>query len=45
MCGYLGIPLDHHRADSDSLACARLLLNYMEKGMPVKPFIRAYRMG
>lgn len=43
MCAYLNIGLDHHRADSDSTACAKLLLNYIEKGMPIDAFTRTYR--
>ncbi len=33
MCRFLHIPLAHHRADSDAVACAMLLINYMEQGM------------
>ena len=44
MCGELGIPLDHHKADSDCLACARLLLNYMERGLDIDRFLRTYDM-
>ncbi len=29
LCDYYGICLDHHRADSDSHACAEILLRYM----------------
>lgn len=42
LCDHLRIPLDHHRADSDSRACALLLLNYLEAGLEVRPFIRTY---
>ncbi len=28
LCAYYGIPLDHHRADSDSHACAEILIRY-----------------
>ncbi len=44
MCGHLGIALDHHRADSDALACAALLIRYMEAGLDVKGYIRSFRM-
>ena len=44
MCEQLGLSLDHHRADSDSTACAKLLLDYLGHGMSVAPFIRTYRM-
>lgn len=40
MCRYFGIPLDHHQAESDSRACAELLLRYIEKGADVRQFIR-----
>ena len=42
LCRCRGIELDHHRADSDSLACASLLLDYMAQGMRTEPFIRTY---
>ncbi len=43
MCGYYGIELDHHKADSDSRACAEILLRYMEKTDP-SAFIREYAL-
>ena len=42
MCEHLGLSLDHHRADSDSDACAKLLLDYTEKGLCVERFLRTY---
>lgn len=42
MCHELDIDLLHHRADSDSTACARLLLDYLEHGLFVEPFLRTY---
>ena len=42
LCDYYGIPLDHHRASSDSRACAEILLRYLEAGADVKQFIRTY---
>ena len=42
LCDHLDIPLDHHRADSDSQACAQLLLNYLDAGLEVERFIRTY---
>ena len=42
LCDYWGIPLDHHRADSDSLACAELLIRYRNRGLDIKRFIRTY---
>ena len=44
LCGYFGICLNHHRADSDSHACAEILLRYLEKGAAPEKFIRTYRM-
>lgn len=40
LCAYYGIPLDHHKAASDSLACAQILLRYLDGGADVRPFIR-----
>ena len=42
MCQALRIPLDHHRADSDSMACAKLLLYYQQKGLRLSSFLREY---
>ncbi|MBR2717360.1 MAG: 3'-5' exonuclease [Oscillospiraceae bacterium] len=42
LCAYFGIGLDAHRADSDSLACAELLLRYMDRGVDVRDFMRTY---
>ena len=42
MCQALHIPLDHHRADSDSMACAKLLLYYQQKGLRLSSFLREY---
>ncbi len=44
MCDYYGIALDHHKADSDSNACAEILLRYIESGADVSSFIRTYRL-
>lgn len=44
LCGYYGICLDHHQADSDSRACAEILLRYLRAGADVKGFIRSYRL-
>ena len=40
LCNHYGICLDHHKADSDSRACAEILLRYLEDGADVHPFIR-----
>jgi len=42
MCEHYGIPLDHHKADSDSHACAEILLKYFEEGVDEKSIIRTY---
>ena len=42
LCAYRRIPLDHHRADSDSLACGLLLLDYLKNGLSLAPFLRYY---
>ena len=42
MCDYYGIELDHHHAGSDSLACAKILLQYIESGTDITQFIRTY---
>lgn len=44
MCAYYGIDLDHHRADSDSLACAAILIRYMEAGADPGRYVRYYTM-
>ena len=40
LCDYYGIALDHHKADSDSRACAQILLRYLQSGANIRPFIR-----
>ncbi len=45
MCDYYGIHLDHHQADSDSNACAEILLRYIKSGADVNSFIRTYRLA
>ena len=44
MCAYYGICLNHHQADSDSRACAEILIRYMEAGAVPEKYIRTYRM-
>lgn len=44
LCDYYGICLDHHKADSDSHACAEILLRYFQSGADEKLFIRTYKM-
>lgn len=38
LCDHLQLSLDHHKAGSDSRACALLLLNYLEKGLQPEAF-------
>ena len=42
LCCGLDIPLEHHRADSDALACAKLLINYEQKGLVLEDYVKAY---
>lgn len=42
LCNYLGIPLDHHKAGSDSRACAMLLLHYQREGLQIERFHRNF---
>lgn len=42
MCDYYGIRLNHHRADSDSRACALILLRYLESGADPEKYIKMY---
>ena len=44
MCEHYGIALDHHQADSDSHACAQILLRYLADGAQERDFIRTYRL-
>ena len=45
LCDYLGIPLEHHQAGSDSRACALLLMQYQEHGLEVERFRRRYDLS
>ena len=44
MCAYYGIPLNHHQADSDSRACAEILLAYLRGGTAVDLFVKEYEL-
>jgi len=44
LCDYYGICLDHHHADSDSRACAEILLRYLREGARPEEFVRLYNM-
>ena len=39
-----GICLDHHRAGSDTHACAEIFLRYLEMGAEPEKFIRTYHL-
>jgi DNA polymerase-3 subunit epsilon len=43
VCGYLNIPLKHHDAASDALACASIVLETMEHGIPVSALLKETR--
>ena len=40
VCDRLGICLNHHQANSDSRACAEILLRYLQSGADVRQYIR-----
>ena len=42
LCDYYGISLDHHRADSDSRAAAKILIRYMETGAEITDYVKQY---
>ena len=42
LCRYRRIPLRHHQADSDCLACAALLLDYLRAGLSTAAFLRSF---
>lgn len=44
LCARLRIPLQHHRAESDALACAGILTRFMAEGRDVERYIRKYDM-
>ena len=44
MCSYYQIGLDHHKADSDSRACAEILIRYIRSGVNVYDFKKAWWM-
>ena len=45
MCAYYRIPLDHHQADSDSHACAEILLRYMRDHVKTGRYLRSFGMN
>ena len=44
LCYHLHIPLNHHDAGSDSEGCAKLLVNYLKRGLDITRFLRRYDM-
>ena len=44
MCDFYHIELDHHKADSDSHACAEILLRYMQDNVKVNEYIKTWWM-
>lgn len=45
ICEHLKIPLEHHQAHSDSLACAKILQHIISSGAPVNGYIQCYDLG
>src|SRR5262249_28060862 len=43
VCRHLGIPLHHHRADSDARACAQIVIAAREQGRTLNPCLGEYR--
>jgi len=44
MCDILGFSLDHHNAGSDSSACAKILIDYLNAGVDISLFKREYNI-
>ena len=44
VCDHYGICLDHHRADSDSSAAAKILIRYMENGAVITDYVKQYML-
>ena len=44
MCSHYGIALDHHKADSDSRACAEILIRYLQSGVNVQALRKTWWM-
>ncbi len=42
LCDFYHIDLNHHRADSDSRACAEILLRYLQSGERAEDHLRIY---
>ena len=44
VCDHYGICLDHHRADSDSSAAAKILIRYIENGAVITDYVKQYML-
>ena len=44
MCRYYQIELNHHQADSDSRACAEILIRYIRAGISVREYVKQWWM-
>ena len=42
LCSYYNIALNHHHADSDASACARILQHYLTEGCDIEDNLRSY---
>ncbi|HEU5117484.1 MAG TPA: exonuclease domain-containing protein [Isosphaeraceae bacterium] len=42
VCRHLGIPLQHHRAESDARACAEIVIAARKQGLPLSPWLGKY---
>ena len=42
LCSYYNIALNHHHADSDASACARILQHYLTEGCDIEDSLRSY---
>jgi DNA polymerase-3 subunit epsilon len=40
VCKYFDIPLNHHDAASDALACAKIVLEAEQKGIPISALLK-----
>ena len=45
LCDYYGIHLNHHNAASDSQACAKILMRYIDAGADIKRHIKTYSLS
>ena len=44
MCEYYHLELDHHQAQSDSHACAEIMIRYLGQGVKIMDYVRNYRL-